>query len=158
MTASTKSVLVLLLFLLASAITAFTGSQFQPGEWYVQLEKPEWTPPNYAFPIAWSFLYTAMAVSAWLVWRELGFSRGRTALILHGIQLCANAAWSWLVFGLHQLRAGLLDLTFLWAAVATMMFVFWRARPLAGALQVPYLLWLSYAWALNFALWHMNPA
>lgn len=158
MNSVSKSLLVLLGFLAASLVAALTGTQFAPGEWYAQLEKPPWTPPNYVFPIAWTFLYTAMAVAAWLVWREAGLKRGGSALALHGLQLCSNAAWSWLVFGMHELRAGLLNMTFLWAAVATLMFMCWRIRPLAGALQVPYLLWLSYAWALNFAIWYMNAA
>jgi tryptophan-rich sensory protein len=152
-----KNLSALALFILASIITAATGTQFEPGEWYEQLNKPSWTPPNYAFPIAWSFLYLAMAVAAWLVWCKAGFKKASNALALHGLQLISNAAWSWLMFGMHEIRASLLNLTFLWATVATMMFLFWRIRPLAGALQVPYLLWLSYAWSLNFAIWYLNP-
>lgn len=124
--------------------------------WYPTLTKPAWTPPAWMFGPVWTILYTVMAVAAWLVWRRAGFSGGRWALTLYAVQLALNAAWSPLFFGLRSPLAGLVDIVFLWFAIAVTTISFWRLTPLAGWLLVPYLLWVTLATALNFTLWRLN--
>jgi tryptophan-rich sensory protein len=94
-----------------------------------------------------------MAVAAWLVWRQVGWGG---ALVWFAVQLVLNAAWSPLFFGLHRIDLALLDIVALWVAIAVTLVGFWKVSPGAGWLLVPYLAWVSFATALNFALWRLN--
>ncbi len=148
-----RSGLAALLCAAVVAAAAGTGILFQPGTWYAGLIKPVGTPPDIAFPIAWTLLYVAMAVAAWLVWRVRGVG---PALWLFGIQLTLNALWSPVVFGAHRLDLGLLVIAALWLALAATLRVFAHARPLAAGLLAPYLLWVTYAAYLNAGLLALN--
>jgi len=141
--------------LLVFGVAAF-GGQFSPGAWYAALEKPAWTPPNWLFGPVWTALYLMMGIAAWRVWLR-GQSRARqAALAAYAVQLLLNGAWSWLFFGQQRIGLALVDILALLAAIAVCTVLFWRIDRLAGALLVPYLLWVSYASALNFALWRLN--
>ena len=74
---------------------AAVGGLLRPGDWYAQLEKPAWTPPNWLFGPVWTALYLMMAVAAWEIWRRGGFARQCRPLALFLIQLAFNALWSW---------------------------------------------------------------
>lgn len=141
---------------LAYGAAAF-GAQFGTGEWYAALEKPFFNPPNWIFGPVWTFLYTAMAVAAWLVWRQLARHAVGLALGLYAAQLALNALWSWLFFGLHWMGLALVDILLLNAAIFATMLCFWRIHRVAGALFAPYLAWVSFAALLNFSLWWLNP-
>ena len=121
--------------------------------WYPTLTKPAWNPPGWVFGPVWTVLYAMMAVAAWLVWRQAGWGG---ALALFGMQLALNAAWSPLFFGLHRIDLALGDIVLMWAAIVATMVAFWKVTPAAGWLFVPYLLWVTFAMALNFALWRLN--
>lgn len=132
----------------------FTGSSVR--HWYPMIQKPSWTPPSGVFGPVWTILYLMMAIAAWLVWKKQGWSDGAGALRLFAFQLVLNAAWSPLFFGLKSPLAGLLDIVPLWAAILATLISFWKISPAAGALLLPYWLWVSFATALNFAIWKMN--
>jgi tryptophan-rich sensory protein len=149
--------LALLGFLAMAFAAAATGIRYNPGAWYDALNKPAWTPPPILFPIVWTVLYVAMAVAAWLVWRQGGWSEQTTPLTLFVIQLLFNALWSWLFFGRHEIGWAMFDLALLWIAVAATTLAFWKVSPVAGGLFVPYLIWASFAGALNFWIWRQNP-
>jgi translocator protein len=123
-----------------------------PG-WYSHLAKPSWTPPSWVFGPVWSVLYLSMAVSAWLVWRQ---GNAAVPMTLFGAQLAFNLAWSWLFFALHSPLAAFADIVLLWLAIAATTVVFWRRSPPAGILLTPYLLWVTFAAVLNFAVWRLN--
>lgn len=146
-------------WLLASFAAAAIGAaaSIQAGSFYAQLARPDWAPPASVFGPVWTVLYVLMAVAAWLVWRVGGLGSARTALTLFLVQLALNALWSWLFFAWHLGALAFADIVVLWALVAATLLSFWRIRPLAGALLVPYLLWVSFAAALNFAVWQLNP-
>jgi translocator protein len=135
---------------------ALGAGQFSPGPWYAQLERPVWTPPDRVFGPVWTLLYALMGGAAWLVWKEKGFIGARVALGLFGVQLALNFAWSWLFFGLQSPALALLDIVALWVVIVGTLGAFWRVRPLAGGLLVPYLLWVTLAAALNFEFWRLN--
>lgn len=132
------------------------GSLFIPGEWYAQLRKPAWNPPNWIFGPVWTALYTMMAVAAWLVWCRGGFAAQRVSLGLFLLQLLFNAAWSALFFGLHNPGLAFAEILLLWLAIAGTVVAFWKAHRVAAALLMPYLAWVSFAAALNFTLWQLN--
>ena len=98
-----------------------------------------------------------MGIAAWLVWRVGGFRVARTALTLFLVQLAVNALWSWLFFGWHLGGVAFADIALLWVLIVATLVAFWRVRPLAGVLLVPYLLWVSFAFALNYSVWQLNP-
>jgi translocator protein len=132
------------------------GGRFMPGQWYAQLAKPSWTPPNWLFGPAWTLLYILMAVSAWLVWRSAGLRSVWMPLCVYILQLILNALWSWIFFGLHRIGLALGNIAALWAAIVVTCVLFWRVRALAGALFVPYLGWVTFAGVLNYAMWRLN--
>ena len=92
----------LLGFIAASFLAAMTGPFFRPGEWYERLNKPSWRPPNRLFAPVWTVLYVMIAVSGWLVWREVGFAGAALPLTVYALQLVLNAAWTPLFFGLRS--------------------------------------------------------
>lgn len=151
-----RQLLVLAAFVVVTFAVAAFGSQFQPGDWYLALDKPSWTPPGWIFPPVWTLLYLAMAVAAWLVWRTGGWRANRLALTLYASQLAVNGIWSWLFFGRQAVGAALVDIAVLLVLVVATTMVFRRRSTAAGRLMVPYLLWLGFATALNFQIWRMN--
>lgn len=124
--------------------------------WYRQLERPSWTPPDWVFAPAWTVLYLTMAVAAWLVWRRAGRPGRELALVLFAIQLTLNAAWSPLFFGARLPGVALVDIALLWIAIVATIAAFARVARPAAWLMVPYVLWVTFAAALNTAIWRMN--
>ena len=146
--------LSLLGFLVLAFAAAFVGSRFVPGEWYAQLAKPAFNPPDWIFAPVWSVLYAMMAVAAWRAWLRAGLG---PAILLWLAQLVLNAAWSWLFFGLHRIGIALLEILVLLTLIAATTMAFWRRERLAGGLMIPYLAWVAFASVLNAALWVLNP-
>jgi benzodiazapine receptor len=151
-----RSALALVGWLALSFTAAAIGGFFLPGEWHARLQKPAWNPPNWIFGPVWTALYTMMAVAAWFVWKRGGFAAQLIALSLFLLQLLINALWSPLFFGLRNPALAFVDIVLLWLALLATVVAFWKVRPLAGALLVPYLAWVTFAGALNFAIWRLN--
>lgn len=141
--------------LITFAVAAF-GSLFEPGEWYRSLAKPTWTPPGWVFGPVWGILYLAMSVAAWTIWRRSPEDHTRFPLLFYLGQLLLNGLWSWFFFGQQRIGPALVDLLLLVVIVAITVVLFMRVSRLAGALLVPYLLWASFAAALNFQIWRLN--
>lgn len=137
----------------AVALTSFTGSLFPPGAWYTGLNQPIGTPPDIAFPIAWTLLYIAMAVAAWLVWRSVGLGR---ALGLFTLQLVLNAAWMPITFGAHLLVGSVIVIAAIWLVLTATVIEFWFANRAASLLLWPYLAWITYAGYLAIGLAILN--
>lgn len=123
---------------------------------YDAVEKPALTPPNLVFPIAWTILYVLMGISMALVWEKDG-PQERQALALWIVQLAMNFCWSLIFFNAQAYGIALLWLVVLWLVILAMALVFYAIRPLAGLLQIPYLLWVAFAGYLNFMIWQLNP-
>ncbi len=123
--------------------------------WYPTLHKPSWTPPNWVFPLVWTLLYTLMGISLWLVWITPA-SEKWPAYLFFAVQMALNFAWSWIFFYEKSLFFALAELTVLWLCAAGMIYHFRKINPLAGYLQLPYLLWLTYAFSLNAYIWLYN--
>lgn len=122
-------------------------------EWYPALNKPSWTPPPWVFAPVWTMLYILMGLAAWLVWRK---GNARTAMVLFGIQLLLNLAWSFLFFGARSPVLGLVDIVVLWFAIAAMILAYFSKSRLAALMMLPYLAWVSFATALNAAIYALN--
>jgi len=142
-------------FLAACGAAAATGAMFQPGDWYEGLNKPRWTPPGFVFPLVWTTLYIAMSYAAMLVAQS---GQGGQALGFWAAQIAFNTLWSPIFFGLHRMRAALVAMAGLWLFVLACVISFGQISLLAGALMMPYLLWVSIAGALNLSVLRRNPA
>jgi uncharacterized protein YbjT (DUF2867 family)/tryptophan-rich sensory protein len=149
----------LAIFLVICLGTAGLGAavtNLSVGEWYASLAKPSWNPPNWVFGPIWTALYVGMALAAWLVWRRRRFADVSLPLILFGVQLFLNAAWSALFFGMRNPGIAFADIVLLWLAIVATIVTFGRVSALAATLLVPYLAWVSFATALNWSIWRLN--
>lgn len=126
--------------------------------WYPLLEKPAWTPPGWLFAPVWSALYVAMAVAGWRVWRIQSGPAASAVLRLYGAQLALNALWSVLFFGIRRPDLALVDIAGLWLLLVLALPRFWRSDRIAGVLWAPYVAWVTFASALNAAVWWLNSA
>jgi tryptophan-rich sensory protein len=124
------------------------------GTWYQALAKPAFNPPDWVFAPVWSALYLMIAIAGWRVWRRGGEVRG--ALTVYAVQLALNLSWSFVFFGARMIGPALAVIAALLVAIVANAFLFWRIDRWAGALLVPYAAWVSFAAALNAALWRLN--
>ena len=156
-----RSALVFMAFLVAVLATASIGAFFTgPGvrDWYPLLTKPSWTPPAWVFGPVWATLYLSIAVAGFLAWRQSGSADGRWAMAWFALQLALNAGWSWVFFGLREPGWAFLEIVILWGSILASTISLFRVSPAAGWLFIPYLLWVTFAAALNFAIWRLNDA
>ena len=125
--------------------------------WYAALQKPAFTPPNWLFAPAWITLYLLMGIAAFLIWRVgLENRRVRTALIIFLVQLVLNSLWSVVFFGMQSPLYGIIVIIILWLAILLTILKFARISSVAAWLLVPYILWVSFASALNISIWLLN--
>jgi len=150
------SLLVLLGFIAACFLAALTGAAFRPGDWYERLTKPSWRPPNRLFAPVWTILYFAISVSGWLIWRKVGFACAALPLAIYALQLILNAAWTPIFFGLHRPDLGFLDIVLVWLSIIATIALFYPIQVGAALLLIPYLVWVTFAAALNLAIWRLN--
>lgn len=140
-------------FLLLVIAAASTGALFMPGEWYQSLNKPTWTPPDWLFGPAWTFLYLLIAIAGWKVWQAQGFG---PAVIVWLVGLGLNTIWSYLMFGMHRIDLALYDAVGMLASIVVFIAVAWGIDKGAALLFLPYLAWVSFATALNYSILSMN--
>ena len=144
-------------FIILALLVGVSGSFFTEANiptWYAGLAKPDFNPPNWLFAPVWTALYIVMAVAAWRVWRITGLKSPE--LGLWGAQLVLNGLWTPLFFGAHLLLPALIEMAVLWLAILVTLILFWRKDRIAGLLLAPYLAWISFAFALNLAIWRLN--
>lgn len=134
----------------------FTSPAIRSG-WYGLLQKPSFNPPSWVFGPVWTVLYILMAVSAWLVWEKADQAPVRLALSLFFVQLLLNVTWSILFFGMGRPDLAFGEILVLWALILAVTVLFYRVRPAAGLLMIPYLAWVSFAVVLNGFIWRLNP-
>ncbi|MBB4595166.1 TspO/MBR family protein [Xanthomonas cannabis] len=132
-------------------------ASIQAASFYAELQRPAWAPPGWLFGPVWTALYGMMAVAVWLVWRRGGWAGARLALGMFVLQLALNGLWSWLFFAWHMGAWAFADIVLLWLTLAATIGVFAKQNSVAAWLLVPYLAWVSFAAALNYSVWQLNP-
>ncbi len=154
--------LALLAFVALGFAAGGLGAAFSPAfsaasaSWYADLAKPAWTPADQLFGPVWTALYLLIAVAVWIIWGER-YHRGRNAaLFAFAVQLVLNAVWAPLFFGSRNIGLGLLVIVALWLSLVWTVREFWTVKVLAALLMLPYLGWVSFAAALNIAIWRHN--
>lgn len=152
--------LKLLVCIAISQFAGVVGSIFtftSVDTWYSLLKKPVFTPPAWVFAPVWMILYTLMGVSSFLVWkRGFGNPKVREALAIFLVQLFLNSCWSFVFFGLRSPFGAMLVILIMWMAIFWTMLKFYDISRTAGRLLIPYLLWVSFAVALNGAIVGLN--
>jgi benzodiazapine receptor len=149
----------LLLFLLASFTAAAIGGYATAESvrtWYPTLVKPSWNPPAAVFGPIWTLLYTGMSIAAWRSWLRRDLPGVPCTLRLFFVSLVLNALWSVLFFGCHQPGWALLEIVLLWSTLIILLIRFRRVDAIAGWLWTPDVAWVSFATALNAAIWWLN--
>ncbi len=140
----------------AMAGLAAVGSIDAP-QVYAEFNLASWAPPATVFGPVWTLLYTLMAFSAWLVWRDHGFTSAKNWFLLFFLQLVTNVFWSWFFFAWLSGFYALVNILTLVVLLAATILLTWRLNRLASVLLVPYFCWVAFAAALNFSVWQMNP-
>ena len=125
--------------------------------WFASLNKPSLYPPPASFGIVWTILYVLMGFALALIVTARGAAGRRMAIIAFVVQLALNLAWTPVFFGAHQITGALILLGVIDVAVLTTLVLFWRVRPVAGALLLPYLAWCLFATVLNWQFLEANP-
>lgn len=144
------------LSLSAGAIGSIFTMPAIPG-WYAVLQKPDLSPPDWLFGPVWTMLYILMGVAAFIIWkRGLDKKEVKIALVIFGIQLALNVLWSVMFFGLQDPGLALIEIIVLWLAILFTIIVFYRISRVAAFLLLPYILWVSFASYLNYAIWMLN--
>lgn len=141
----------------AVGLVAAWATRSSVDTWYPTLTKPAFTPPEWVFAPTWVLLYGFMGLAAFLIWRcGTRRVRVRRAITAFAIQLLLNLGWSFAFFGARSPSLGLVVIVFLWLILAWTLAQFFRIRRAAGWLLVPYILWVTYALALNAGIWILN--
>jgi len=150
----------LIISIVVSELAGIIGSAFTAPSiisWYIELVKPALNPPAWVFAPVWTTLFVFIGIAAFLVWKK-GLDR-RDVKIALGIfvgQLALNTLWSIIFFGLHSPGAALIEIVFLWLAILATIIAFYKISKPAAWLLVPYILWVSFASYLNYAIWFLN--
>ncbi|HQX43341.1 MAG: tryptophan-rich sensory protein [Saprospiraceae bacterium] len=153
-----KLILLLLCMVITMLVGATSGLLTIEGinEWYPFLLKPFFNPPNYIFGPVWTVLYLVMGISLFLIWDSDATKFRTRALAVFSAQLLLNFLWSFLFFYLRSPLLALIDIMLLWWLISTMISLFVKINKTAGYIQIPYLLWVSFATVLNASIWYLN--
>jgi tryptophan-rich sensory protein len=150
-----KLSLCILIPLLIGGISGFATAA-GINSWYIELHKPSFNPPNYLFGPVWSILYILMGISLYQIIQSQKSELKTRSLILFCIQLFLNFSWSFLFFRFHLLDLSFIEIMMMWLSIAAMIYTFHKINKTASYLQIPYLMWVSFASVLNGAIWFLN--
>ncbi|HRO43344.1 MAG TPA: tryptophan-rich sensory protein [Flavipsychrobacter sp.] len=150
-----KLIVALALPLLLGAIAGSYTSEEVPN-WYRTLKAPSFAPPGWLFGPVWSTLYILMGISSFLVWKQKATPLRNKALVIYLVQLLLNFAWSFIFFYYKEIGWALVEIVILWIAILLFLWHFYRIKPVAAYLNIPYFLWVSFATALTAGYWMLN--
>lgn len=145
----------LLLPLSVGAVAGMFTSQEVPA-WYATLNRPAFSPPDWVFGPVWTSLYILLGISLFLIWKEQASKEKVLAITAFSIQMLLNFAWSFLFFYFKLIGVALFEILLLWISIVSMIYLFHKVRPLAAYLNIPYLLWVSFAAILNSGYYALN--
>ncbi len=150
-----KLIISILLPLSVGAIAGMFTSQAVP-TWYASLNRPFFSPPNWVFGPVWTTLYILLGISFFLIWKEEASKERDLAIKVFLVQMLLNFAWSFLFFYFNLIGAALIEIILLWMSIALMIYLFYKIKPVAAYMNIPYLLWVSFATILNAGYYFLN--
>ena len=154
-TLTLKFLISLLLPLSLGAIAGMFTSQSVP-EWYATLNRPSFNPPNWIFGPVWTSLYILMGISFFLIWKQEASKVRNRAILIFLLQLMLNFAWSFIFFFFNLIGLALVEIILLWISIVMMLVVFYKIKPVASYINIPYLLWVTFATVLNASYYVLN--
>ncbi len=150
-----KLILCILLTLSVGAISGIATSS-SINDWFVGLNKPFFNPPNYLFGPVWTVLYILMGISFYLIICSPENRLRKKSIVIFSIQLLFIFCWSFIFFKFQLLGFAFFEIILMWICIFVMIFTFNKINKTAAYLQIPYLLWVSFASILNGAIWWLN--
>lgn len=150
-----KLVVSLLLPLSVGAVAGMFTSKAIP-TWYASLNKPFFSPPNWVFGPVCTTLYIILGISFFLIWKESPSKYRNLAIKVFSLQMLLNFVWSFIFFYFNMIGAALIEIILLWVSIVGMIYLFYKIKPLASYLNIPYLLWVSFATILNAGYYFLN--
>lgn len=150
-----KLAISILLPLSVGAVAGMFTSQAVP-TWYASLNRPSFSPPNWIFGPVWTTLYILLGISFFLIWKESPSKFRNLAIIVFAVQLLLNFVWSFIFFYFNLIGIALIEIILLWISIAFMIYLFHKIKPVAAYLNIPYLLWVSFASILNAGYYFLN--
>jgi len=150
-----KFLVSIILPLSLGAIAGMFTSQSVP-EWYATLNRPSFNPPNWIFGPVWTTLYILMGISFFLIWKQEVSKERNRAVLIFLLQLLLNFAWSFIFFYFNMIGLALVEIILLWISIVLMLVVFYKIKPLTSYINIPYLLWVTFATVLNASYYILN--
>ena len=150
-----KLILCILVPLLIGAVSGIATAS-SVNDWFLTIKKPVFNPPNYLFAPVWTVLYILMGISFYMVLQTPYLKSKKDAIAIFVIQLVLNFCWSFLFFKFQLIGAAFIEIILIWISIICMIYAFYKINKSAAYLQLPYLLWVSFASVLNGAIWWLN--
>lgn len=150
-----KLLISIILPLSVGAIAGMVTAQSIP-EWYEGLNRPPFNPPNWIFAPVWTTLYILMGISLFLIWKQDVSKERNIAILVFLLQLLLNFAWSFLFFYFKMMGFALIEIILLWMNIVVMLVGFYNIKPIASYINIPYLLWVTFATVLNAGYYFLN--
>jgi translocator protein len=150
-----KLIISILLPLGLGSIAGIYTAQSVP-EWYETLIRPSFNPPNWIFGPVWTALYILMGVSLFIIWNQRASKARNLAILVFMIQLLLNFGWSFIFFYFNMIALAFIEIIMLWMSIIWMIILFYKIKPLASYINIPYLLWVTFATVLNGAYFFLN--
>ena len=124
--------------------------------WYETLNRPSFNPPNWLFGPVWTTLYLIMGISLFLIWKQNSSKERNVAIFIFLIQMMLNFCWSFIFFYFNMVGFALVEIILLWITIVMMLVLFFRVKPITAYLNIPYLLWVTFATILNAGYYFLN--
>jgi benzodiazapine receptor len=154
-----KQILKLLISISFPLILGGIAGSYTAGgisEWYQSLNKPSFNPPGWIFGPVWTILYLIMGYSLYLIWNQTASKKRNIAIMVFLFQQILNFAWSFLFFYYALIGWALVEIIVLWFSIVFMMALFYKIKPQAAYINIPYLFWVSFATILNASFYVLN--
>lgn len=155
-----NNILKFIVAIVVPQLAGFIGAYFTMSAipvWYAGLAKPFLSPPTWIFGPVWTMLFLLMGIAAFLIWRKgLEYAGVKSALAIFLFQLVLNTLWSIIFFGLKNPGIAFIEIVIMWLAILATIISFYKISKPAAYLLIPYLLWVSFASYLNYAIWMLN--
>ena len=150
-----KLVVSLLLPLSLGSVAGMFSAGAEPA-WYAALKSPSFSPPSWVFGPVWTVLYLLMGFSLFLIWNQKATNERNLAILAFLLQLILNFLWTFIFFYFKMIGFALVEIILLWFGIGIMLILFYRIKPVAAYINIPYLLWVTFAAVLNAGYYYLN--
>jgi benzodiazapine receptor len=141
--------------LVLGAIAGLFTAEAVP-EWYETLNRPPFNPPNWLFGPVWTTLYILLGISLFLIWKQSASKERNLAILVFLLQQALNFGWSFIFFYFNMIGFALIEIILLWISIIIMLVLFYKIKPMAAYINIPYLIWVTFATILNASYYLLN--